>query len=197
VSTGGVDVRGDRTKLIKLRKELSVAQYGVTLFPVRMPNFVRGAMSESVGRQYGILQLAKQGKLPPHILAAVPSLEEELRALGSKLGEPIHLERDTGPLSAGSIDQVGSIVSRVCGFAALFFGLAPCMRLWRNGALLAQYFAFMESRGAAVRTQLLFCRHSVRLIKEERSKSACNAEESAIKLVLDQVPSSPSPRKLN
>jgi hypothetical protein len=104
-----------------------------------------------------------------------------------KLGETIHLERDGGPLAAGSIEQIDSLISRVCGFAALFFGIAPSLRLWRNGALLAQFYAFMESRGAAVRTQLLFCRHSARLIKEEVSKSACIEEEAAIKRVLDQV----------
>ena len=113
-----------------------------------------------------------------------------MHALAGKLGEPIHLERDGGPLAAGTIDQVGSIVSRVCGFAALYFGLPPSLRLWRNGCLLAQYFAFLQCKGAtpaAVQTLLLFCRHSIRIIKEEINKAGSAEEEAAIKLVLEQI----------
>ena len=188
LASGGTDIQSDSAALHKLRRMLEMGKFGVVPFPSKIPDFVRGPSAiANTPKQFGILQLAKRGQLDARLYDAMTPFMEELSALADKLGEPIHLERDGAPLAAGTIDQVGQIVSRVCGFAALFFGLPPSLRLWRNGALLAQYFAFLVCKGAAVKTKLLFCRHSIRLVKEEVTKASSSEEEAACKIVLEQL----------
>jgi hypothetical protein len=149
------------------RSLLAAAATGCLPMPAVLPEFFGGADKARTPHNYGLRTLRKppSSGLTERVKASLPAFDEEVRAFLKSLGIAYNMDRDSAALCDGTISQVDQFIYQFAGMAAVHFDVAPSLRMFANGRLLAQFFAFLGARGRKESYKLVAARHALRLVR--------------------------------